>query len=207
MELHCGSSPAGPDSQYAHLSMTLSLPGVQSNRHSILVQWLPEAQLRTPRASLNLRNNCQKIKYPSQLRRILDLKLRINSMCGFTLLKFLYLLAVLGLCCYLPALSRCGKWGLLSSCGARAPPCGGFSCCRAWALGQMAFSHYSSQALQHRLRGCCKACGIFPDQGSNPCPQYWKEHSLPLSHQGSPNILFLLLMVLFCSFHFGDHIL
>ena len=83
----------------------------------------------------------------------------------------------------------------------------GFSCCRAWALGQMAFSHYSSQALQHRLRGCCKACGIFPDQGSNPCPQYWKEHSLPLSHQGSPNILFLLLMVLFCSFHFGDHIL
>ena len=134
MELHCGSSPAGPDSQYAHLSMTLSLPGVQSNRHSILVQWLPEAQLRTPRASLNLRNNCQKIKYPSQLQRILDLKLRINSMCGFTLLKFLYLLAVLGLCCYLPALSRCGKWGLLSSCGARAPPCGGFSCCRAWAL-------------------------------------------------------------------------
>ena len=134
LELHHGSSPAGPDSQYAHLSMTLSLPGVQSNRHSILVQWLPEAQLRTPRASLNLRNNCQKIKYPSQLRRILDLKLRINSMCGFTLLKFLYLLAVLGLCCYLPALSRCGKWGPLSSCGARAPPCGGFSCCRAWAL-------------------------------------------------------------------------
>ena len=55
-------------------------------------------------------------------------------MCGFTLLKFLSLLAVLGLCCYLPALSRCGKWGLLSSCGARAPPCGGFFCCRAWAL-------------------------------------------------------------------------
>ena len=46
-------------------------------------------------------------------------------MCGFTLLKFLYLLAVLGLCCYLPALSRCGKWGPLSSCGAQAPPCGG----------------------------------------------------------------------------------
>ena len=93
------------------------------------------------------------------------------------------------------------------SCRAWSSHCRGFSCCRAWALGQMAFSHYSSQALQHRLRGCCKACGIFPDQGSNPCPQYWKEHSLPLSHQGSPNILFLLLMVLFCSFHFGDHIL
>ena len=91
MELHRGSSPAGPDSQCTHLSVTLSLPGVQSNRHSILVQWLPEAQLRTPRASLNLRNYYQKIKYSNQLRGILDLKLRINTMCGFTLLKITYL--------------------------------------------------------------------------------------------------------------------
>jgi len=30
------------------------------------------------------------------------------------------------------------------------------------------------------------ACGIFPDQGSNPCPPHWQEDSLPLSHQGSP---------------------
>ena len=91
MELYRRSFPAGPDSQCAHLSVTLSLPGVQSNRHSILVQWLPEAQLRTPWASLNLRNYYQNIKYPSQLRRILDLKLRINTMCGFTLFKNFYL--------------------------------------------------------------------------------------------------------------------
>ena len=36
-------------------------------------------------------------------------------------------------------------------------------------------------AVAHRLSRS-EACGIFPDQGSNP----WQEDSLPLSHQGSP---------------------
>ena len=30
------------------------------------------------------------------------------------------------------------------------------------------------------------ACGILPDQGSNPCPLHWQADSLPLRHQGSP---------------------
>ena len=30
------------------------------------------------------------------------------------------------------------------------------------------------------------ACGIFPDQGSNPCPPHWQADSQPLRHQGSP---------------------
>ena len=38
------------------------------------------------------------------------------------------------------------------------------------------------------------ACGIFPDQGSNPCPLHWQADSQPLRHQGSP--LFQLLSVL-----------
>ena len=33
---------------------------------------------------------------------------------------------------------------------------------------------------------CSVACGIFPDQGLNPCPLHWQADSLPLSHQGSP---------------------
>ena len=32
----------------------------------------------------------------------------------------------------------------------------------------------------------CSACGIFPDQGSNPCPLHWQADSQPLRHQGSP---------------------
>ena len=39
---------------------------------------------------------------------------------------------------------------------------------------------------------CSAACGIFPDQGSNPCPLHWQADSQPLCHQGSPqNNLFL----------------
>ena len=33
---------------------------------------------------------------------------------------------------------------------------------------------------------CSTACGVFPDQGSNPCPLHWQVDSQPLRHQGSP---------------------
>ena len=33
---------------------------------------------------------------------------------------------------------------------------------------------------------CSVARGIFPDQGSNPCPLHWQADSQPLRHQGSP---------------------
>ena len=35
-------------------------------------------------------------------------------------------------------------------------------------------------------------CGLFFDQGSNPCLLHWQTDSLPLSHQGSPPLLLLL---------------
>ena len=37
---------------------------------------------------------------------------------------------------------------------------------------------------------CSVACGIFPDQGSNPCPLHWQADSQPLRHQGSPLKIF-----------------
>ena len=37
---------------------------------------------------------------------------------------------------------------------------------------------------------CSVACGIFPDQGSNPCPLHWQADSPPLRHQGNPISLF-----------------
>ena len=33
---------------------------------------------------------------------------------------------------------------------------------------------------------CSVTCGIFPDQGSNPCPLHWQADSQSLRHQGSP---------------------
>ena len=34
---------------------------------------------------------------------------------------------------------------------------------------------------------CSATYGIFPDQGSNPCPLHWQVDSQPLCHQGSPS--------------------
>ena len=64
------------------------------------------------------------------------------------------------------------RWaGATLWCGAQASHCSGFSCCRARALGMRA-----SVIVAHGLN-CYKACGIFPDQGSNPCPLHWQVDS------------------------------
>ena len=44
------------------------------------------------------------------------------------------------------------------------------------------------------MRGlsCSVACGIFPDQGLNPCPLHWQVDSQPLRHQGSPLLAFFI---------------
>ena len=99
------------------------------------------------------------------------------------------------------AFSSCGERGLLYSCSALAPHWVA-SLCRAQALRCRAFSSWSrglsscsSQALEHRLTSCgprhffSEACGIFQDQGSNPCLLQWQVDSLPLSHQGAPRVL------------------
>ena len=41
---------------------------------------------------------------------------------------------------------------------------------------------------------CSAACGIFPHQGSNPCPLHWQADSQPLRHQGSPVLHFYHLV-------------
>ena len=105
--------------------------------------------------------------------------------------------------------STCGQQGLLCSCGVWAFHCGGFSCCRAWALGMQAsvavahgISSCGSWALEHRFStcshrlNCSTACRIFPYQGSNLCLLHWHADSLPLSRQGSPK-LYILWEIIF----------
>ena len=72
---------------------------------------------------------------------------------------------------------RCA--GATLHCSAQASHCSGSSCCKARVLGTRAsvvvargLSSCGSQALEHRLISCgawATACGIFPDQGPNPC--------------------------------------
>ena len=54
---------------------------------------------------------------------------------------------------------------------ARASHCRGFSCFGVWALGMGTLV-----VVVHRL-SCSLACGIFPDQRSNPSPLHWQADS------------------------------
>ena len=62
--------------------------------------------------------------------------------------------------------------------------------------------------MAHGL-SCFAACGIFPDQGSIPCPLHWQADSQPLCHQKSPLLLlecFLNSKFLMCVMAFSGRI-
>ena len=91
-------------------------------------------------------------------------------------------MAVLGLRFCVRAFSSCGKWEPFFI-AVRGP-----------------LSIAASLVVEHRLQtrrlsNCgsraqlLAACGIFPDQGLNPCPLHWQADSQPLRHQGSPESL------------------
>ena len=80
----------------------------------------------------------------------------------------------------LAVLGFAAAWAFFSSRSER-----GFSLRQLLLCGAHALGH----GLNSRGAGlsCSVACGIFLDQGSNPCHLHWQVDSLPLSHQGSPN--------------------
>ena len=121
--------------------------------------------------------------------------------------------AEMGICFLLPsvvdthccawAVPSCGEWGLLSSCAALTAHCGASLVVERGLSGQWAsvfvacgLSSFSSWILEHRLNSCARglcssaACGIFPDQGSNPHLPHGQADPLSLSHQGSPDLHF-----------------
>ena len=53
----------------------------------------------------------------------------------------------------------------------------------------------TSSVLVARGLSSSTACGVFSNQGSNPCLLLWQADSLPLSHQGSPDIIIFLMVV------------
>ena len=66
--------------------------------------------------------------------------------------------------------------------------CAGLSLSRPLLLWGTGSRRAGSVAVAHGL-SYSAACGIFPDQGSNPCPLHWQADSQPLRHQGSPLML------------------
>ena len=63
--------------------------------------------------------------------------------------------------------------------------CAGLSLSRPLLLRSTGSRRTGSVIVAHGP-SCSAACGIFPDQGSNPCPLRRHADSQPLRHQGSP---------------------
>ena len=72
-----------------------------------------------------------------------------------------------------------------ASGGHSSSRCAGLSLLRPLPLRSTGSRCAGSVAVAHGP-SCSVACGIFPDQGSNPCPLHWQADSQPLRHQGSP---------------------
>ena len=64
--------------------------------------------------------------------------------------------------------------------------CTGLSLSRPLLLWSTSSRRAGSVVVAHGP-SCSAACGIFPDQGSNPCPLHWQVDSQPLRHHGSPS--------------------
>ena len=77
-----------------------------------------------------------------------------------------------------------------ASGGHSSSRCAGLSLSRPLLLRSTGSRCSGSVAVAHGP-SCLVACGILPNQGSNPCPLHWQADSQPLRHQGSPPALFL----------------
>ena len=72
-----------------------------------------------------------------------------------------------------------------ASGGHSSSRCAGLSLWRPLLLRSTGSRHAGSVVMAHGSSSSA-ACGIFPDQGSNPCPLHWQADSQPLRHQRSP---------------------
>ena len=79
---------------------------------------------------------------------------------------------------------------VVASGGHSSSQCAGLSLSRPLLLRSTGSRRAGSVVVAHGPR-CSVACGIFPDQGLNPCPLHWQADSQPLRHQGSPRFFIL----------------
>ena len=83
----------------------------------------------------------------------------------------------------------CEGFLVAASGGHSSSRCVGLSLSRALLLRSTGSRHAGSAIVAHGPSRSA-ACGIFPDQGSNPCALHWQADSQLLHHQGSPTVLY-----------------
>ena len=100
--------------------------------------------------------------------------------------KFIYLFIYFWLCWVFVSVR--GLSLVAASGGHSSLRCAGLSLSRPLLLWSTGSRRAGSVVVAHGP-SCSAACGIFPDQGLNPCPLHWQADSQPLHHQGSPHYL------------------
>ena len=101
--------------------------------------------------------------------------------------KFMYLFIYFWLCWVF--ISVRGLSPVAASGGHSSSRCAGLSPPRP-LLPQSTGSRRTGSVVVAHGPSCSAACGIFPDQGSNPRPLHRQVDSQPLHHQGSPVLAF-----------------
>ena len=100
-------------------------------------------------------------------------------------LIFIYLFTYLWLCWVFVSVR--GLSLVAASGGHSSSRCMGLSLSRPLLFRSTGSRRAGSVIVAHGP-SCSTACGILPDQGSNPRPLHWQADSQPLCHQGSPRI-------------------
>ena len=112
---------------------------------------------------------------------------RVVFFCLFVcFLNFIIYLFIYSWLCWVFVSVR-GLSLVAASGGHSSSRCAGPSPSRPLLLRSTGSRRAGSAAVAHGPSRSA-ACGIFPDQGSNPCPLHWQADSQPLRHQGSPVI-------------------
>ena len=106
--------------------------------------------------------------------------LKIFAMYFFFRSSFLiYFYFYFWLCCVF--ISVRGLSLVAASGGHSSSRCAGLSLSRPLLLRSTGSRRAGSVVVAHKP-SCSTTCGIFPDQGSNPCPLHWQADSQPLRH-------------------------
>ena len=98
-------------------------------------------------------------------------------------LQYIYFLIYLWLCWVFVSVR--GLSLVAASGGHSSSRCAGLSLSWPLLLRSTGSRRAGSAIVAHRPSHSA-ACGIFPGQGSNPCPLHWQADSQPMRHQRSP---------------------
>ena len=112
-------------------------------------------------------------------------------------LKFIYLFIYFQLCWVFVSVR--GLSLVAASGGHSSLRCAGLSLSWPLLLRSTGSRRAGSVTVAHGP-SCSAARGIFPDQGSNPCPLHQQADSQPLRHQGSPKMVYYFRTIVHISF-------